>query len=87
MFEADNEDFFNISFSSHRTQNQFSANDTLSGLDSQLSKPPYEELRTLYHFAVTCIRPLEHRIPTLSEKDVSAERKVNREYRGLPNQC
>ena len=38
MFEADNEDFFNISFSSHRTQNQFSANDTLSGLDSQLNK-------------------------------------------------
>ena len=84
MFKAGGEDFFNASFSSHRAQSQFNANNTLSGLDSQLTQSPFEELGKLYQFAVTCIWALEHRNPTLGEKDVTAERKANREYRGLP---
>ena len=53
-------------------------------LNSQRCQTPYLDMRVQYHFATAYIRALEHRIVFLSEVDVLAERRVNREYRGLP---
>ena len=49
-----------------------------------MSKSPFQELEILFQFPITCIRALEHRIPTLSDNDIIAERKIDREYQGVP---